>query len=405
MSIALWLLGFASFGIIFLMALFGWNTWSEDHKNDMSNLAFQGLTGLFSYIFIFTLPWRVGNLVHLLSSHRSSAAGLDLYGRPTNGIWFHIPEKQRLRVVWMLVGNAGFQYATQITRIVWPTYDESQTLAGAISINITFGLSALLGIGSGIYQGVCEGGVRKANPGVFPPTPLEFAIAAWREAREEERAYVKDVLRVSESSASQLLVPDHVTVGASSGPSRETSRERGAKRASLAQGVKRLSLVSHLAAAASSDPHRAALSVSQARCARTASVAQGAKRPSTAFAPPLPPPGACGMGSLQRLRAPPQLSAPKEGDDGEEDEGIGMSEEEEDGDSSGDESRSISDATEAGFSHRSGVGLEHPRLAASTTLNGDSLASSPVVGSAASAVAVAVTTLWLGALAGCTAVH
>ena len=60
---------------------------SQNAATDLGNVAIQILTGQFSYILALTLPWRLGNAIHLMRCHRPCDAGLDLYGRPTNGIW------------------------------------------------------------------------------------------------------------------------------------------------------------------------------------------------------------------------------------------------------------------------------------------------------------------------------
>jgi hypothetical protein len=101
---------------------------------------------------------------------------------------FHIPPPKRRWVVALLCGNAFFQYATQLCRFAWPSYNDSQTMPGVLWINLTFVCSILCGISSGIMQGAAEGEVRKAEPGRFPPTPIEFALEAWKKEREEARA-------------------------------------------------------------------------------------------------------------------------------------------------------------------------------------------------------------------------
>lgn len=146
----------------------------------------QIITALFSYILGLTLPWRLANAVHLAGwAGRSCKAGVDFYGRPATGIWWHIPPRQRARIVACLVLNAVMHYATQACRVVWYSYDASQTMPGVLWINVTFVLSIVFGVGGGIVQGVYEGGVRKANPDQFPPTPLQHALDAWRKEREE----------------------------------------------------------------------------------------------------------------------------------------------------------------------------------------------------------------------------
>ena len=52
---------------------------------------------------------------------------------------------------------------------------------------MTFVGGILCGIVSGSMQGNAEGGVRKAHPGEFPPTPMEIAIEAWKAERDRIR--------------------------------------------------------------------------------------------------------------------------------------------------------------------------------------------------------------------------
>lgn len=100
---------------------------------------------------------------------------------------FHIPPHKRRWIVALLCGNAFFQYATQATRFIWSSYDDSQSMPGVLWINLTFVLSIMCGISSGIWQGCAEGAVRKADPGRFPPTPVDFALEAWKQEREQQR--------------------------------------------------------------------------------------------------------------------------------------------------------------------------------------------------------------------------
>ena len=104
---------------------------------------------------------------------------------------FHIPPQKRKPIVFLLCGNAFCQYATQLCRFYWSSFDDSQTVVGAIFINVTFVGGILCGIVSGSLQGNAEGGVRKAHPGEFPPTPMEIAIEAWK----AERARIREEMR------------------------------------------------------------------------------------------------------------------------------------------------------------------------------------------------------------------
>lgn len=201
-----WLLAVVVFGVLFFFLLIGVHGFDDlvdplsgnvtatgqDRANDLGNVSIQILTALFSYITLLTLPWRVANAAHLWCSHRSSEAGLDFYGRPTKSIWFHIPPRQRKRVVFLLVGNAVMQYATQLCRLIWSSYPASQTPAGAFFINITFIASILCGASSGGMQGSAENGVREANPGDFPPTPIDVWLETWRAERQRIRQEMRE---------------------------------------------------------------------------------------------------------------------------------------------------------------------------------------------------------------------
>ena len=99
------------FGLLYFCCLVGWHAFEfellEDNvtlgrspdADDLGNVSIQILTALFSYITLFTIPWRFANAIHLSCSHRDCDAGCDFYGRPTRGIWFHIPPKKRRIVV------------------------------------------------------------------------------------------------------------------------------------------------------------------------------------------------------------------------------------------------------------------------------------------------------------------
>ena len=145
------------------------------------------------WLGLLTLPWRLANAVHLLGKRRACDAGLDFYGRPTKAIWFHIPPAKRRRVVALLVGNVLCQWLTQLCRFVWSSYNASQVMPGVLWINLTFVGSILCGIVSGSLQGNAEGGVRKEQPGEFPPAPAEIALAAFRAERQRR----KDELRLA----------------------------------------------------------------------------------------------------------------------------------------------------------------------------------------------------------------
>ena len=249
----LWVLAVSVFGVLYFFLLIGWHGFTpllivddltgqnitmsgQDRANELANVSVHALTGLFSYILGLTLPWRLANTIHLmngcggcLTPYRSCAPGHDLYGRPTNGIWFHIPTHKRRRIVFLLMANVIFQYATQAARIIWPSYNDSQAMPGILWINLTFLLSLVPGITSGMAQGCAEGAVRKANPNRFPPTPFESAMAAWREAKE--------ALAQEEQKNANLAMAQAATMAAQERKARvHNAHAEASGKASLIQG-------------------------------------------------------------------------------------------------------------------------------------------------------------------------
>ena len=196
--------------------------WASPMADYYGNVAIHILTALFSYITLFTLPWRIANAVHLWGcccTRRSCEAGVDFYGRPTKGIWFHIPPPKRKPVVFLLCGNAFMQYATQLCRFIWSSFDASQVMPGVLLINLTFVSGIICGIASGSMQGNAENAVRKEKPGEFPPTPVEVALAAWKAEREK----LKNEMRKGAAAAS------NADSSSSSPPTREATDEEAAR--------------------------------------------------------------------------------------------------------------------------------------------------------------------------------
>ena len=66
-------------------------------RNWWYNLSIQVLNALFTYGVALTMAWRLANAHHLCCSRRSCAPGRDLYGRPTDAIWFSVPVGHRAR--------------------------------------------------------------------------------------------------------------------------------------------------------------------------------------------------------------------------------------------------------------------------------------------------------------------
>jgi hypothetical protein len=66
----------------------------------MFNLCIKGIMCLLTYINIMPLPWRIAIAVDAFGDTftkrgRHEPPGLDLYDRPTDALWFHIPRGRR----------------------------------------------------------------------------------------------------------------------------------------------------------------------------------------------------------------------------------------------------------------------------------------------------------------------
>ncbi|KAL1506946.1 hypothetical protein AB1Y20_007810 [Prymnesium parvum] len=181
---------------------------------DWFNVCIQILTLLFTYVAFITLPWRLANYVHLRGRHRSCDVGLDFYGRPSDGVWFHTPLPPRRKIVRLLLLNTVFTLLAQLARLIWSDYTSSQSMPGAIFINLTFVSAVVFGIWSGALQGAVEGSVRKANPGRFPPTLGEVMAEQWHDwyaAWQARRSVAREVRAYQTSRTVASRSPKEVT--------------------------------------------------------------------------------------------------------------------------------------------------------------------------------------------------
>jgi len=187
---------------------------SDDHLMHWSNVCFQVATGLFSYLNGIATPWRVSVLVHHFSS-RSSAPTKDFYGRTTEAIWFHIPERPRLFIASCLCLSVFFHFASQATRLTWTTYHSSNTMPGVVPVNVTFGFSIVFGVAAGIMQGAQEKKLQKANPERYPPgldSHLTDFIKRWRngEIRLCSLRTFRELLRQSREEKAKWVIANEL---------------------------------------------------------------------------------------------------------------------------------------------------------------------------------------------------
>lgn len=169
-------------GAFFFFLLMGWHAMCEpkddcDPRNWWLNFSIQFLNVLFTYMATVSMTWRCTNLLHLLGwscPNRAHSEGLDLYGCPTEQIWFHIPRRARIVIMVQLLGNCIAQYINQITRAIFWTYDESDVYPGVLWTNLFFALSFLLAATGGACVVWQEHKLRKAQPDRFGPGPVDI---------------------------------------------------------------------------------------------------------------------------------------------------------------------------------------------------------------------------------------
>lgn len=174
-------------GALFFFFLMGWQTLCDtpsktdcEPRNQIYNVSVQILTGLFTYMATVSMPWRTTNFIQIFGCGiRNNSRGLDLYGRPTNEIWFHHSWCNRAGIIVCLMLNCLLQYANQATRIIFHTYESQATHPGNKWVNIFFGTSfAFAGIGA-LWGIICSELLRKQYPGRFGPGGMHIINKYW----------------------------------------------------------------------------------------------------------------------------------------------------------------------------------------------------------------------------------
>jgi len=156
---------------------------------DFANIAIQIVRGCLTYQgLVIVGPWRFTNFWHLKCSRRSCEKGLDLYGRPTESVWFHVSPEKRLLVIRLLLGNIFFQVLLQAFAIVFFSYELDQSTPGTLSGVVCVILSIGCAVAAAVIQSKEEHAVHLAEPDKFPPNPVLHAIEKFRKRRAQESA-------------------------------------------------------------------------------------------------------------------------------------------------------------------------------------------------------------------------
>lgn len=174
---------------------------SDEERGRWQNTSIQILVTIMVYAAIISLPWRGANAIHLWCSHRSSAIGHDLWGRPTDDIWFHIPRPHRGAITVLLLGNSVSQYINRVARCVYPDHESASQMPGRFWTLAFLLLALALQGAGGVYTAMREERLRKALPGRFGPSPVERAALWWREHQQRRRGGRELVVVVAPASS------------------------------------------------------------------------------------------------------------------------------------------------------------------------------------------------------------
>jgi len=175
-------------GALFFFFLMGWQTLCDDPsrtdcspRNEVYNVSVQLLTWLFTYMATVSMPWRCANFIQIFGcGKRDNGRGMDLYGRPTNEVWFHIAWGHKSGIIICLMLNCLLQYANQATRLIFYNYEKQDTHPGNKWVNIFFGTSfAFAGIGF-LWSVICTERLRKQHPGRFGPGVVTLLKQYWK---------------------------------------------------------------------------------------------------------------------------------------------------------------------------------------------------------------------------------
>ncbi|GAX10588.1 hypothetical protein FisN_14Lh086 [Fistulifera solaris] len=170
-------------GAFFFFLLVGWHGMCQprmdcEPRNWWYNASIQILNVLFTYMALVSMPWRSTHFLHITKAscpYRRNAVGHDLYGIPvTNDAWFHIPLPKRLGIILLLLLNCVTQFANQITRIVYHSFEQQNTVPGNIWTNVFFAASFVAAGMAGAWLAYEVHLLRRAHPGQFGPGPKEI---------------------------------------------------------------------------------------------------------------------------------------------------------------------------------------------------------------------------------------
>jgi Protein of unknown function (DUF2985) len=169
-------------GAFFFFLLLGWQAMCDtpsrtdcEPRNTCFNISIQILNGLFTYMAVESMPWRCTQFLHVAGwtrPYRRNDIGHDLFGLPSQEIWYHIPQSRRIGICLCLLLNCLTQFANQATRIIFPTFEQADTSPGNIWTNIFFVSSMLFAAVGGVWMLYEEHIIHKQQPNTFAPSAI-----------------------------------------------------------------------------------------------------------------------------------------------------------------------------------------------------------------------------------------
>lgn len=146
-----------------------------DPRNYWYNFSIQFLNVNITYFALVSLPWKLAHAHHLSCSKRSCEIGRDLYGQPTEEIWYQISPTKRRIIVALFIGNSFAQLTNQSMRIVYSTYDLQSAWPGNLLTSVFFFTSFSCAFMAAMGQLHEQASIRKQQPGQFPLGPAKIA--------------------------------------------------------------------------------------------------------------------------------------------------------------------------------------------------------------------------------------
>ena len=147
------------------------------------NTCVKAFVSLFSYVNFLPIPWRLTILGQVFCSRHPSDAGLDLYGRPTQALYFNIAKSTRRRISVGLNLAWAFHFICVAVHFAYPSYIQGQTMPGSLLQNSTFALSISCQVWAGLVQSWAEEELIALHPGKYPPRGSKYVLTAWHKWR------------------------------------------------------------------------------------------------------------------------------------------------------------------------------------------------------------------------------